>query len=67
MSTSTIEGVARASARSAPESELPADKNATPTQKPPRAIERIKEHNRERIVATNHMRLLSLVHQLSQA
>ncbi|MGS6330896.1 hypothetical protein ACVGWG_00405, partial [Enterobacter asburiae] len=67
MSTSTIEALASASATIAEESELPADYEGTATPQPHRASEAIQEQIRERIVATNDMRLFSLLHLLGQA
>ena len=63
MSTSTIEALASAWARIAEEAEFPADYEGTATPQAHRASEAI----RERIVATNDMRLFSLLHLLSQA
>ncbi|MGS6244678.1 hypothetical protein ACVGWS_00585, partial [Enterobacter hormaechei] len=67
MSTSTIEALASAWARIAEEAEFPADYDGTATPQPHRASEPIKEQIRERIVATNHMRVFILLHLLSQA
>ncbi len=67
MSTSTIEALASAWARIAEEAEFPADYEGTATPQAHRASEAIQEQIRERIVATNDMRLFSLLHLLSQA
>lgn len=62
MSTSTIEALASAWARIAEEAEFPADYEGTATPQAHRASEAIQEQIRERIVATNDMRLFSLLH-----
>jgi hypothetical protein len=67
MSTSTIEALASAWARIAEEAEFPADYEGTATPQAHRASEAIQEQIRERIVATNDMRLFSLLHLLGQA
>ena len=67
MSTSTIEALASAWARIAEEAEFPADYEGTATPQAHRASEAIQEQIRERIVATNEMRLFSLLHLLGQA
>ncbi|MGS6467076.1 hypothetical protein ACVGW6_01130 [Enterobacter intestinihominis] len=67
MRRSTIEAGARAWARIAEEAEFPADYQGTATPQPHRASEAIQEQIRERIVATNHNRLLTLLHLLGQA
>ena len=59
MSTSTIEALASAWARIAEEAEFPADYEGTATPQAHRASEAIQEQIRERIVATNDMRLFS--------
>lgn len=61
MSTSTIEALASAWARIAEEAEFPADYEGTATPQAHRASEAIQEQIRERIVATNDMRLFSLL------
>ncbi len=61
MSTSTIEALASAWARIAEEAEFPADYEGMPHHKRHRASEAIQEQIRERIVATNDMRLFSLL------
>ncbi|WP_425267659.1 hypothetical protein, partial [Enterobacter hormaechei] len=67
MSTSTIEALASAWARIAEDAEFPADYEGTATPQAHRASEAIQEQIRERIVATNDMRLFSLLHLLGQA
>lgn len=54
-------------ARIAEEAEFPADYEGTATPQAHRASEAIQEQIRERIVATNDMRLFSLLHLLGQA
>ena len=65
MSTSTIAARASAWARIAEEAEFPADYEGTATPQAHRASEAIQEQIRERIVATNDMRLFSLLGQAS--
>ncbi|MGS6501932.1 hypothetical protein ACVGW3_02110, partial [Enterobacter hormaechei] len=57
ISTSTIEARASPWARIAEEAEFPADYEGTATPQAHRASEAIQEQIRERIVATNDMRL----------
>ncbi|MGS6234818.1 hypothetical protein [Enterobacter intestinihominis] len=64
---STIGRGARPWARIAEEAEFPADYEGTATPQAHRASEAIQEQIRERIVATNDMRLFSLLHLLGQA
>ncbi|MGS6254669.1 hypothetical protein ACVGWL_00290, partial [Enterobacter asburiae] len=64
MSTSTIEALASGWARFAEEAEFPPDYQGTGTPQPHRASEAIHEQIRERIVATNDMRLFTLLHLL---
>ncbi|MGS6336029.1 hypothetical protein ACVGWV_00035, partial [Enterobacter asburiae] len=60
MSTSTIEGVARAWGTIAAEPEFPAQNEGSATPQAHRASEAINEQIRERIVATKENRLFSL-------
>lgn len=62
-----LENQASAWARIAEEAEFPADYEGTATPQAHRASEAIQEQIRERIVATNDMRLFSLLHLLGQA
>ncbi|MGS6501682.1 hypothetical protein ACVGW3_00740, partial [Enterobacter hormaechei] len=64
---STIEARGSGWARLAAEAEFPADNQGTATPQPHRASEAIHEQIAERIVATNDMRLFSLLHLLGQA
>ena len=62
-----VVALASAWARIAEEAEFPADYEGTATPQAHRASEAIQEQIRERIVATNDMRLFSLLHLLGQA
>ena len=67
MSTSSIEALASAWAQIVEEAEFPADYEGTATPAVHRASEAIQERIRKHIVATNDMRLFSLLHLLGQA
>lgn len=67
MNTSSIEALASAWARIAEEAGFPAGYEGTATPEAHRASEAIQKRIREHIVATNDMRLFSLLHLLGQA
>lgn len=67
MSMANIEALASAWARIAEEAALPSDYEGTASPEAHRACEAIQERIRERIVATNDMRLFGLLHLLGQA
>ena len=67
MRTSSIEALASAWARIAEEAGFPADYEGTDSPEAHQASEVIQAWIRERIVATDDMRLFSLLHLLGQA
>lgn len=67
MSTSSIEALASAWARIAEEAALPPDYEGTASPEAYRASEAIQAQIRDRIIATNDMRLFGLLHLLGQA
>ena len=67
MSVSRIEMLASAWAQIAEDAEFPADYEGTATPEAHRASEIIQEQIQEHIIATNDMRLFSLLHLLGQA
>ncbi|MGS6235677.1 hypothetical protein ACVGV3_05050, partial [Enterobacter intestinihominis] len=67
MTRTTVDAPPSPWARIAEEAEFPADYEGTATPQAHRPSDAIQEQIRERIVATNDMRLFSLLHLLGQA